>query len=184
MNILQTPLPGVLLFEPRIFKDDRGWFCESYHEKRYWDAGLDVRFVQDNQSHSMQGTLRGLHYQLNHPQGKLVRVVIGEVYDVCVDIRQGSPSFGQWYGVYLSAENHRQLYIPPGFAHGFCVVSEWADFLYKCTDFYTPGDEYGIRWDDAQIGIEWPINSPLLSEKDACAPLLSEATAALPIHNH
>lgn len=180
MNILQTPLAGVLLLEPKIFKDDRGWFLESYHEKRYWDLGLDVKFVQDNHSHSSQGTLRGLHYQLNHPQGKLVRVVMGEVYDVCVDIRRGSSTFGQWYGVYLSAENHRQLYVPPGFAHGFCVVSESADFLYKCTDFYTPGDEYSIRWNDPQIKIEWPISEPLLSDKDARAPLFRDAAPVLP----
>jgi dTDP-4-dehydrorhamnose 3,5-epimerase len=183
MNVLQTPLAGVFLLEPRIFKDDRGWFFESYHEKRYWDAGLAAKFVQDNHSRSSQGTLRGLHYQLEHPQGKLVRVVMGEVYDVCVDIQQGSPTFGQWYGVYLSDENHRQLYVPPGFAHGFCVVSENADFLYKCTDFYTPGDEYSIRWDDPQIGIEWPITDPLLSDKDARAPLLKDAAAVLPIYS-
>jgi dTDP-4-dehydrorhamnose 3,5-epimerase len=183
MNVLQTPLAGVLLLEPRIFKDDRGWFFESYHEKRYWDVGLTANFVQDNHSHSSQGTLRGLHYQLAHPQGKLVRVVTGEAYDVCVDIRRGSSTFGQWYGVYLSGDNHLQLYVPPGFAHGFCVVSKSADFLYKCTDFYTPGDEYGIRWDDPQIGIEWPIAQPLLSDKDARAPLLKDAESVLPTYN-
>jgi dTDP-4-dehydrorhamnose 3,5-epimerase len=183
MNVLQTPLAGVLLLEPRIFKDDRGWFFESYHEKRYWDAGLTANFVQDNHSRSSQGTLRGLHYQLNHPQGKLVRVVMGEVYDVCVDIRRGSPTFGQWYGVYLSGDNHLQLYVPPGFAHGFCVVSESADFLYKCTDFYAPGDEYSVRWDDPQIGIDWPMVDPLLSDKDACAPLLKDAESILPTYS-
>jgi dTDP-4-dehydrorhamnose 3,5-epimerase len=182
MKILETTLPGVLLLEPRIFSDDRGSFFESYHEKRAWDAGLQVKFVQDNQSFSKQGTLRGLHYQLNHPQGKLVRVVMGEVFDVAVDIRQGSPTFGQWYGAYLSAENHQQLYVPPGFGHGFCVLSETADFLYKCTDFYTPGDEYAIRWDDPEIGINWPLAAPILSAKDAIAPLLKDATHQLPIY--
>jgi dTDP-4-dehydrorhamnose 3,5-epimerase len=162
MHISETALPGVMLLEPRIFKDDRGFFFESYHEKRAWDAGLQVKFVQDNQSFSRQGTLRGLHYQLKHPQGKLVRVVTGEVFDVAVDIRQGSPTFGQWYGEYLSANNHHQLYVPPGFGHGFCVISETADFLYKCTDFYTA--------------------SPILSAKDAIAPFLKDATHQLPIY--
>lgn len=182
MNILETPISGVLLIEPRVFADDRGFFFESYHEKRAWDAGLQVKFVQDNHSFSKQGTLRGLHYQLKHPQGKLVRVATGEVFDVAVDIRQGSHTFGQWYGAYLSAENHRQLYVPPGFAHGFCVISETADFLYKCTDFYTPGDEYSIRWDDAEIGIDWPIADPVLSAKDAIAPLLRDSDPHLPVY--
>jgi dTDP-4-dehydrorhamnose 3,5-epimerase len=182
MKILETTLPGVLLLEPRIFNDDRGFFFESYHEKRAWDAGLQTKFVQDNHSFSKQDTLRGLHYQLNNPQGKLVRVVTGEVFDVAVDIRQGSSTFGQWYGTSLSAENHRQLYVPPGFAHGFCVISETADFLYKCTGFYTTGDEYAIRWDDPDIGIDWPIADPILSAKDAIAPLLKDATHQLPIY--
>ncbi len=182
MQILETSIPGVLLIEPRVFKDDRGFFFESYHEKRAWDVGLKVKFMQDNHSFSKQGTLRGLHYQLANPQGKLVRVATGEVFDVAVDIRQGSPTFGQWYGAYLSAENHRQLYIPPGFAHGFCVISETADFLYKCTDFYTPGDEYGIRWDDPEVGIDWPIADPVLSAKDAIAPLLKDSASQLPIY--
>ena len=181
MQILETSLPGVLLIEPRIFSDDRGFFYESYHEKKYWDLGLQDRFVQDNHSQSTQGTLRGLHYQLQHPQGKLVRVVQGEVFDVAVDIRKGSPTFGQWFGVHLSDQNNKQLYVPPNFAHGFCVLSETADFLYKCTDFYTPGDEYSLRWDDAQIGIQWPMDvDPILSSKDAAAPLLAEAEANLP----
>jgi dTDP-4-dehydrorhamnose 3,5-epimerase len=182
MHTSETSLPGVLLLEPRIFNDDRGFFFESYHEKRAWDAGLKVKFVQDNHSFSKQGTLRGLHYQLKNPQGKLVRVVTGEVFDVAVDIRQGSPTFGKWHGAYLSAKNYRQLYVPPGFGHGFCVVSETADFLYKCTDFYAAGDEYAIRWDDLEIGIDWPIADPILSAKDAIAPLLKDATHQLPIY--
>jgi dTDP-4-dehydrorhamnose 3,5-epimerase len=181
MQVLETSLPGVMLLEPRIFNDDRGFFYESYHEKRYWDLGLQVRFVQDNHSHSQRGTLRGLHYQLQNPQGKLVRVSQGEVFDVAVDIRKGSPTFGQWFGALLSSQNNRQLYVPPNFAHGFCVLSETADFLYKCTDFYTPGDEYSLRWDDPEIKIEWPmLDAPLLSPKDADAPLLAEAMANLP----
>lgn len=180
MKIIQTPLPGVLVIEPRVFEDDRGFFLQSYHEKQFWDAGLRDTFVQDNHSFSKQGTLRGLHYQLKHPQGKLVRVVTGEAFDVAVDIRQGSPTFGQWFGDILSAENKRQLYVPPGFAHGFCVLSETADFLYKCTDFYTPGDEYGIRWNDPEIKIDWPIHDPVLSAKDETAPWLKDASAHLP----
>jgi dTDP-4-dehydrorhamnose 3,5-epimerase len=181
MQVLETSLPGVMLIEPRIFSDDRGFFYESYHEKRYWDLGLQVKFVQDNHSKSQQGTLRGLHYQLQHPQGKLVRVSHGAVFDVAVDIRKGSPTFGQWYGAHLSGENNKQLYVPPNFAHGFCVLSETADFLYKCTDFYAPGDEYSLRWDDPAIGIKWPITSePLLSPKDAAAPRLAEASEHLP----
>jgi dTDP-4-dehydrorhamnose 3,5-epimerase len=182
MQILETTLPGVLLIEPRVFNDDRGFFFESYSEQRAWDAGLQVKFVQDNHSFSKQGTLRGLHYQLQNPQGKLVRVATGEVFDVAVDIRQGSPTFGHWYGVHLSAENRRQLYVPPGFAHGFCVLSETADFLYKCTDFYAPGDEYGIYWDDPDIGIDWQVERPVLSEKDAIAPRLKDAAHQLPTY--
>ncbi len=182
MQILETTLPGVLLIEPRVFNDDRGFFFESYSEKRAWDAGLQVKFVQDNHSFSKQGTLRGLHYQLQNPQGKLVRVATGEVFDVAVDIRQGSPTFGQWYGAHLSADNRRQLYVPPGFAHGFCVLSETADFLYKCTAFYTPGDEYSIRWDDPDLGINWQVENPVLSAKDAIAPLLKDAAHQLPTY--
>jgi dTDP-4-dehydrorhamnose 3,5-epimerase len=182
MHILETTLPGVMLLEPHIFHDARGFFFESYHEKQAWDGGLKVNFVQDNHSFSKQGTLRGLHYQLNHPQGKLVRVVTGEVFDVAVDLRQGSPTFGKWHGALLSAANHRQLYVPPGFAHGFCTISETADFLYKCSDFYASGDEYAIRWNDPEIGIDWPIAEPILSPKDAIAPLLKDATPRLPFY--
>jgi dTDP-4-dehydrorhamnose 3,5-epimerase len=182
MQIIETSMPGVLVIESKIFEDDRGFFFESYHEKRYWDAGLQVKFVQDNHSFSKQGTLRGLHYQLKYPQGKLVRVASGEVFDVATDIRQGSPTFGQSFGVVLSAENKKQLYVSPGFAHGFCVLSETADFLYKCTDFYTPGDEYGIRWNDPDLNIDWPITEPVLSGKDKVTPLLKEASQYLPVY--
>jgi dTDP-4-dehydrorhamnose 3,5-epimerase len=181
MKVIQTPLPGVLVIEPQVFKDDRGFFLQSYHEKQFWDAGIPETFVQDNHSFSQRGTLRGLHYQLKHPQGKLVRVVSGEIFDVAVDIRQGSPTFGKWVGDVLSAENKKQLYVPQGFAHGFCVLSETADFLYKCTDFYTPGDEYCIRWDDSDININWPIRDPILSAKDGAAPSLKDAKAHLPL---
>ncbi len=177
MQVLPTPLPGVLIFEPRVFSDERGYFFESYHEQRYSQAGLQRRFVQDNHSRSIQGTLRGLHYQLHHPQGKLVRVTLGEVFDVAVDIRQGSPTFGQWFGTYLSADNQRQMYIPEGFAHGFCVTSEVADFLYKCTDFYVASDDRGIFWNDPELKISWPISQPLLSLKDAARLPLSKMSA-------
>ena len=148
---------------------------EIFHAGKFASAGLPTAFLQDNHSHSIRGVLRGLHYQLRHPQGKLVCVVSGEVLDVAVDIRKGSPRFGQWESVLLSADNRRQLYVPPGFAHGFCTLSEEADFLYKCTDVYTPGDEYGIAWDDPDIGIEWPRLDYLLSDKDRINPTLGDA---------
>jgi dTDP-4-dehydrorhamnose 3,5-epimerase len=163
-----------------VFADARGFFMESFHADKFRAQGLPESFVQDNHSRSGRGVLRGLHYQLEHPQGKLVRVVTGEVFDVAVDIRKGSPFFGQWSGALLSEVNQRQLYIPPGFAHGFCTLSEQADFLYKCTDFYAPGDEYGIAWDDPAIGIQWPAMEYALSDKDRRNPLLSEAEAHLP----
>lgn len=183
MNVLATPLPGVLVVETRVFSDQRGFFVETYHQQRYWDAGIEMTFVQDNHSHSLKGTLRGLHYQLNHPQGKLVRVVLGEVFDVAVDIRRGSPWFGQWFGEFLSAENKKQMYIPPGFAHGFCVLSEMADFLYKCTDFYHPQDEYGIAWNDPDLAIDWPLAQPILSAKDTALPKLQDAKNQLPAYD-
>jgi dTDP-4-dehydrorhamnose 3,5-epimerase len=183
MQVIETSLSGVLVIESKAFQDDRGFFLESYHEKRYWNTGIRVKFVQDNHSFSKRGTLRGLHYQLKHPQGKLVRVVNGEVFDVAVDIRLGSPTFGQWFTGVLSAENKKQLYIPPGFAHGFCVLSETADFLYKCTDFYTPGDEYSVRWNDPDLNIPWPIEEPVLSGKDEAAPFLKEASQYLPVYS-
>lgn len=183
MNIIDTVIPEVKIIEPRVFGDSRGFFLESYHAQRYREAGIGVEFVQDNHSRSAKNVLRGLHYQLKHPQGKLVRITQGEVFDVAVDIRRGSPTFGQWVGDILSGDNHRQLWIPPGFAHGFCVLSDMADFLYKCTDYYHPEDEGSIIWDDADIGIEWPIEEPLLSDKDAKAPCLAEiAETDLPVY--
>ena len=166
MKITPTALPEVLLIEPRVFTDARGFFLESYNFRSYADAGLTASFVQDNHSRSQRNTLRGLHAQAQQAQGKLVRVTAGEVFDVAVDVRRSSPRYGQWVGLTLSAENFRQLYVPPGFAHGFCVLSEIAEFEYKCTDYYHPQSEVSIRWDDPTIGIEWPIESPLLSSRD------------------
>ena len=170
MNIIPTALADVLIIEPKVFGDARGFFLESWNKEKFAAAGLDLNFVQDNHSRSAQGILRGLHYQMVRPQGKLVRVTQGEVFDVAVDMRKNSPQFGQWVGVHLSAQNHRMLWVPPGFAHGFVVLSESADFLYKCTDFYLPVHERCIRWDDPDIGIAWPLaagQTPLLSAKDA-----------------
>lgn len=176
-----TSLPGVLIVEPVVFTDDRGFFLETYHQKKYAETGIDSTFVQDNRSHSRRGVLRGLHYQLRYPQGKLVCVMRGEIFDVAVDIRRGSPTFGKWEGVYLSSENNRQIFVPEGYAHGFCVVSETADVLYKCTDFYHPNDEFGILWSDPTIGIAWPTTAPVLSAKDSQYPKLSDiAEAFLP----
>ena len=167
MNVINTPLAGVFVVEPKIFFDKRGRFFESYNEDRYKAAGIDVVFVQDNISYSTEGVLRGLHYQLRFPQGKLVSVLEGSVFDVAVDIRVGSPTFGQWFGCELSAENGKQLYVSPGFAHGFCVTSETVCFHYKCTDYYHPEDECGVAWNDADIGITWSLQlSPILSPKD------------------
>ena len=166
MNILTTEIPGVLIIEPRVFMDGRGSFSEVYQRDRYGAAGITEAFVQDNVSRSSQGTLRGLHYQLQNPQGKLCFVTRGEVFDVAVDLRRMSPTFGRWVGAHLSDENSRQVYIPPGFAHGFCVLSEVADFYYKCTDFYDPTSERTIVWNDAELAIDWPIDQPQLSEKD------------------
>ena len=181
MNIKPTEHPDVLLIEPDVFGDARGFFMETFHAEKFAQAGLPVEFLQDNHSHSVRGVLRGLHYQLQHPQGKLVRVVNGEVLDVAVDIRKGSPRFGQWVALLLSAENRRQLYVPPGFAHGYCTLSEQADFLYKCTDVYTPADEFGIAWDDPALAIEWPEVDYLLSDKDLGNPKLSESVS-LPVY--
>lgn len=180
MNIRPVGTTGVLVIEPHVIKDDRGFFLESYHAQRYQQAGLDYRFVQDNHSSSGQGTLRGLHFQRQYPQGKLVRVVLGEVFDVAVDIRLGSPSFGEWYGESLSAANFKQLFIPPGFAHGFCVLSERAEFLYKCTEYYRPEDDYGLIWNDPTLAIDWPVTEPLLSAKDAALPSLAQIQDLLP----
>ncbi len=175
MKCTPTAIPDVVLVEPDVFRDDRGFFFESYHAEKYAEAGIAEPFVQDNQSHSIRGTLRGLHAQRLQPQGKLVRALSGEIFDVAVDIRPSSPTFGRWVGAILSADNRHQLWIPAGFAHGFAVLSETADVLYKCTTLYRRDDEIGIAWNDPEIGIEWPLSSePLLSPKDATAPRLAE----------
>lgn len=174
MNVLSCEIPGLLVLEPKVFGDARGFFMETWNRRSYREAGLDVDFVQDNLSRSRRGTLRGLHFQNPKPQGKLLQVLEGEVFDVAVDIRRSSPAFGRWYGLVLSAENKRQFYVPPGFAHGFVVLSETVLFHYKCTEFYSPKDELAIRWNDANIGIEWPIKEPLLSERDSRASFLRE----------
>jgi dTDP-4-dehydrorhamnose 3,5-epimerase len=174
LRSVKTRLPGVLIIEPNVFEDNRGFLLETYHHRKYAEAGIGIPFVQDNHSHSRKGTLRGLHYQLRHPQDKLVYVVTGEIFDVAVDIRHGSSTFGHWAGVTLSQENKRQIFLPKGFAHGFCVLSETADVIYKCSDFYTPGDDLGIYWADPDIGIEWPVKDPVLSEKDTRNPRLKE----------
>lgn len=174
MNVISTAIDDVRVIEPRVFSDQRGYFLETYHRERYRDAGIVCEFVQDNLSFSVRGTLRGLHYQIRHPQAKLVQVISGEVFDVAVDLRIGSPTFGKWAGVVLSSENKRQLFIPEGFAHGFCVTSETALFLYKCSDFYDPQDEGGLLWSDPDVGICWPVESPLLSAKDAVFPRLCD----------
>jgi dTDP-4-dehydrorhamnose 3,5-epimerase len=174
MKLIETRLPGVMVIEPAVFRDDRGFLSEVWNQRRYDDAGLGVRFVQDNLSSSRRGVLRGLHYQWPAAQGKLVSVLQGEVFDVAVDIRAGSPTFGEWVGVSLSSDNKHQIYIPQGFAHGFEVLSETALVLYKCTEFYTPSDEGSILWDDPAIGIVWPIAGPILAPKDASAPRLAD----------
>ncbi|WP_067584343.1 dTDP-4-dehydrorhamnose 3,5-epimerase [Endozoicomonas ascidiicola] len=175
MNVIETAIPDVKIIEPNVFGDDRGFFLETFQADRYrQQLGIDLDFVQDNHSRSAYGVLRGLHFQKQKPQGKLVRVVRGEVFDVAVDIRPGSATFGQWAGVILSEENKRQFWVPPGFAHGFVVTSESADFEYKCTDYYDPTDEGAIRWDDPDLAIEWPVENPALSGKDADAPLFNE----------
>ncbi|MBI3608047.1 MAG: dTDP-4-dehydrorhamnose 3,5-epimerase [Nitrospirae bacterium] len=175
MRVTETALPGVLLIEPQVFRDARGMFWETYHASRYAEAGIAQPFVQDNYSRSARHTLRGLHHQLRRPQGKLVWVIRGEVFDVAVDIRRGSSHFGRWIGLTLSEDRPAQVYIPPGFAHGFCVVSETADFAYKCTDFYDPSDERGIIWNDPDLGIAWPVSSPVLSPKDRGFRTLSDS---------
>lgn len=180
MKIIPTHLSGLLLVEPEVHGDSRGFFLESWHKEKYAKHGIDVDFVQDNHSRSSKNVLRGLHYQLDKPQGKLIRVTSGVVFDVAVDIRLGSPTFGQWESVELSGENKRQLYIPPGFAHGFCVTSESADFLYKCTEYYSPESEHGILWNDPEIGIEWPDENFIISDKDSKCKSLKDMTDYLP----
>ena len=174
MNVRETKLQGVLILEPDVFSDVRGYFLETWNSKRYLDASIEDCFVQDNVSFSKRGVLRGLHYQYPQSQAKLVQVLSGEVVDVAVDIRNGSPTFGQWISEVLSEANHRQMYIPSGFAHGYCVVSETALFSYKCTDFYNPSSEGGIIWNDPDINIAWPIKEPVLSDKDSSFPKLSD----------
>lgn len=176
MEIVKTGLPEVVLFTPRVFGDERGFFMESYNRKTLSAAGIDHEFVQDNHSRSARGVLRGLHYQLVRPQGKLVRVVAGEVFDVAVDVRRGSPSFGRWTGFRLSADNRSIAWIPPGFAHGFLVLSEYADFLYKTTDYWAPEFERTILWNDTDLAIDWPIaGEPVVSAKDAAGALFKDA---------
>ncbi len=169
MIVSTTELPGVLLIEPKVFGDDRGFFVETFQTNRYAEAGITGPFVQDNLSFSRYGTLRGLHFQNPRPQGKLVFVLSGAVFDVVVDIRADSPTFGAWFGAELSADNKRQIWVPAGLAHGFCVTSESAMLVYKCTDLYAPESEFSVRWDDPEIGIEWPVNEPTVSAKDAAA---------------
>ncbi|MBC2692544.1 MULTISPECIES: dTDP-4-dehydrorhamnose 3,5-epimerase [Pseudomonas] len=177
MNVVNTDLPGVLIIEPKVFGDERGFFYESFNAKAFAQAtGLNTQFVQDNHSRSQQGVLRGLHYQLENTQGKLVRVTAGEVLDVAVDIRRSSPHFGKWVAVRLSADNHRQLWVPEGFAHGFVVLSEFAEFLYKTTDYYTPSAERSIRWDDPDLAIDWQLaDAPQLSAKDQAGAWFKDA---------
>ena len=172
MNVIPTRLEGVLVLEPTVHRDGRGFFVETYHAERYAASGIDVSFVQDNHSRSTRGTVRGLHAQLRHPQAKLVRVLRGRIFDVAVDIRRGSPTFKQWVSVELSDENFRQIYVPTGFAHGLCVLSDTAEVEYKCSRLYDPGDELRLLWNDPEIGIEWPLESPSLSDKDRNAPPL------------
>jgi dTDP-4-dehydrorhamnose 3,5-epimerase len=177
ITVTATALPEVKLIEPKVFGDARGFFLESFNEREFVEkAGVEARFVQDNHSRSAKGVLRGMHYQIEHAQGKLVRVVAGEVFDVVVDMRKRSPNFGKWVGLHLSAENHRQLWVPAGFAHGFLVLSETADFLYKTTDYWYPEHERCLRWNDPAVGIQWPIEGePVLAEKDKAGKSLSEA---------
>ena len=178
MNFIPTAIPEVMIIEPRVFGDHRGFFMETWRQDRFVEAGIDLPFVQDNHSSSTKGVLRGLHYQIQQPQGKLVRVIAGEVFDVAVDLRRSSPTFGQWVGETLSAENKRMFWVPPGFGHGFFVTSDYAEFVYKCTDLYAPQYERSIRWDDPDIGIRWPLDAgeePILSEKDSAAAWLKDA---------
>jgi dTDP-4-dehydrorhamnose 3,5-epimerase len=176
----QTALAGVVLVDPDVYRDERGYFLESYHAEKYRAGGIEGPFVQDSHSRSIGGTLRGLHLQHRRPQGKLIRVLEGEIFDVAVDVRRGSPTFGGWVGVMLSADNFVQCYVPPGFAHGFCVTSSVAQVAYKCTDLYDPGGEVGIAWNDPAIAIAWPVGRPLLSERDQRHPPLAQVFGLLP----
>jgi dTDP-4-dehydrorhamnose 3,5-epimerase len=180
VKFLPAELAGIIVVEPDVHRDSRGYFLEAYNAQKYKAGGIDGPFVQDNHSRSMEGTLRGLHLQLRRPQGKLIRVIEGEIYDVAVDVRRGSPSFGRWAGVRLSGDNFRQCYVPPGFAHGFAVVSPIALVEYKCTDLYDPADEVGIAWNDPALAIPWPVGQPFLSERDRRNPILAEVMDELP----
>lgn len=174
MRFTPTALPGVVIVDPVVHRDGRGFFLETYHLRKYAEGGIAAAFVQDNHSRSGRGTLRGLHAQVRRPQGKLIRCAVGEIFDVAVDVRRGSPTFGRWVGATISGDDFRQLWIPPGFAHGFCVLSEVAHVEYKCTEFYEPGDEVSIAWNDPDLAIDWPIAEPVVSEKDGRAPRLRE----------
>ena len=180
MRFVPTDLPDVLVIEPDVHMDGRGFFLETYHVDRYREHGIAGPFVQDNHSRSVAGTLRGLHLQVRHAQGKLIRVIEGEVFDVAVDVRRGSPTFGRWVGVTLTADNFRQCYVPPGFAHGFCVVSPIAQVEYKATDVYDPAAELGVAWNDPALAIRWPVSQPLLSARDSAYPTLAEVLDRLP----
>jgi dTDP-4-dehydrorhamnose 3,5-epimerase len=180
VNITRTRIPDVQIIEPRVFEDERGWFVEDFQDSRFESHGLPVRFRQDNWSRSKRGVLRGLHYQLDRPQGKLITCVTGHVFDVALDIRRGSPTFGKWVGVELQGDKPRQLWIPPGFAHGFCVLSASADVMYKCTDVYVPEDERGVLWCDPKLRIEWPITEPIVSKRDRANRPLDECMDDLP----
>jgi dTDP-4-dehydrorhamnose 3,5-epimerase len=174
LEFVQTTLPGIIIIKSLVFQDPRGFFMETFHQRKYREGGIERAFVQDNFSSSQKNTLRGLHYQLRHPQAKLIYALHGEIFDVVVDIRQGSPAFGKWESFILSEENRYQLFVPEGYAHGFCVLSDTADVVYKCTDFYAPDDDFGILWSDPAIGIDWPVKEPLLSEKDTKYPVLDD----------
>ena len=175
IKFIETSIPDLKLIEPEVFEDDRGFLLETYRYEKYLEQNLKTPFVQDNHSHSGSNVLRGLHYQIQRPQGKLIMAVTGEIFDVAVDLRASSPTFGQWFGTVLSAKNHRQLFVPPGFAHGFYVLSDQVDVWYKCTEYYYPEHNRGILWSDPQVGIDWPSEDPKLSEKDQKAPTLKEA---------
>lgn len=181
MQVEKTAIPGILILTPRVFTDNRGFFLESFNKNVFQQAGIDEAFVQDNHSKSSRGVVRGLHFQKNFPQGKLIRAIQGEVLDVIVDIRRGSPSFGTWISVLITAENKKQVWIPKELAHGFSVLSETAEFCYKVTDYYHPEDEAGIRWNDPKLNIDWQVDTPLLSEKDSRLPFLEEIESELPV---
>jgi dTDP-4-dehydrorhamnose 3,5-epimerase len=183
VRLVPTAIPDVLIVEPQVHVDGRGFFLETYHADRYRQHGIPGTFVQDNHSRSTGGTIRGLHLQYRHPQGKLIRVIEGEIFDVAVDVRRGSPTFGRWVGVILTADNFKQIYVPAGFAHGFAVVSPAAQVEYKTTDFYDPGGELGIAWNDAALAISWPVADPILSPRDRRHPLLADITEQLPLYS-